>query len=159
MSQQADNSYYVPHGTRWPIIGSLGMITMLASAAYWMNGSGSARWTFILGVAIIIYMLFGWFGEVIRESERRQIQLTGRVFFPARHGLVYFFRNHVFRMFFWRPVLCTCTGCAVAGRRRRRCQYQRNTCGRDSLPHWPTNGPAGVWRRVSNHSRIRNSVH
>ena len=69
MSQHADGTYYIPHGTRWPIIGTLGMITMLASAANWMNGSGTARWFFILGAAILIYMLFGWFGEVIRESE------------------------------------------------------------------------------------------
>ena len=69
MSHQTDSSYYVPHGTRWPIIGSLGMMTILVSAANWMNGSGAARWSFVVGIAILIYMLFGWFGEVIRESE------------------------------------------------------------------------------------------
>ncbi len=69
MSQHAEDSYYVPHGTRWPIVGSLGLITMLASAAFWMNGSTVAPWTFLTGVAILIYMLVGWFGQVIRESE------------------------------------------------------------------------------------------
>ena len=69
MAQHADDSYYVPHGTRWPIVGSLGMITMLASAAFWMNDSAVAPWTFVLGIGILIFMLVGWFGQVIRESE------------------------------------------------------------------------------------------
>jgi len=33
MAQHAQDTYYVPHGSKWPIVGSLGMITMLASAA------------------------------------------------------------------------------------------------------------------------------
>jgi cytochrome c oxidase subunit 3 len=41
----------------------------LASAAFWMNGSTIAPWTLTTGALILIYMLFGWFGEVIRESE------------------------------------------------------------------------------------------
>ena len=69
MAQHAEDSYYVPHGTRWPIVGSLGMITMLASAAFWMNDSAVAPWTFVLGIGILIFMLVGWFGQVIRESE------------------------------------------------------------------------------------------
>jgi len=69
MAQHAEDSYYIPHGTRWPIIGSLGLVTILASAAFWMNDSAVAPWTFLAGLAILIYMVVGWFGVVIRESE------------------------------------------------------------------------------------------
>jgi cytochrome c oxidase subunit 3 len=69
MATHAADEYYVPHGTRWPIIGSLGMIIMLASAAFWVNDSSVAPWTFLAGTVIMVYMIFGWFGEVIRESE------------------------------------------------------------------------------------------
>jgi len=69
MSQRADDSYYVPEATRWPIVGSVGLVTLLASAAFWMNDSSVAPWTFLAGLVILIYMLVGWFGEVIRESE------------------------------------------------------------------------------------------
>ena len=96
MSHEAGNSYYVPHGTRWPIIGSLGMMTMLVSAAIWMNGSGTAKWTFILGVAIIIFMLFGWFGEVIRESESGMY--NAQVDSSFRLGMAWFIFSEV--MFF-----------------------------------------------------------
>ena len=69
MAQHAEGSYYVPHGSKWPIVGSVGMITLLVSAANWLNGSATAQWTFWLGAAIMIFMLFGWFGTVIRENQ------------------------------------------------------------------------------------------
>jgi cytochrome c oxidase subunit 3 len=96
MSQHAEDSYYVPHGTHWPIIGSLGMITMLASAAFWMNDAAFAPWTFILGAAILIYMLVGWFGEVIRESEDGKY--NSQVDTSFRMGMLWFIFSEV--MFF-----------------------------------------------------------
>lgn len=69
MADHAEDSYYIPHSTRWPIVGSIGMILMMASAGFWVNGSTTAPWTFTVGVAVMIFMLFGWFGQVIRESE------------------------------------------------------------------------------------------
>ena len=143
MSQQADNSYYVPHGTHWPIIGSLGMITMLASAAYWMNGSGNARWAFLLGVAIIIYMLFGWFGEVIRESEsgkyNRQVESSFRL------GMAWFIFSEIMffacffgALFYARALVVPWLGGEGTGASTNEHLWQ------GFLPHWPTNGPAGV---------------
>ena len=40
----ANGSYYVPHGTRWPIIGSVGLFTLVVGAANWMNGMDAGRW-------------------------------------------------------------------------------------------------------------------
>ena len=96
MAHHADDHYYVPHGTRWPIIGSLGMITMMASAAYWVNGSSTAPWTFMLGLMIMVYMLFGWFGEVIRESEAGLY--NAQVDTSFRMGMMWFIASEV--MFF-----------------------------------------------------------
>jgi len=96
MAQHADDSYYVPHGTKWPIIGSLGLITMLSSAAFWVNDSEIAPWTFVAGVLILIYMLFGWFGEVIRESESGMY--SAQVDASFRMGMMWFIFSEV--MFF-----------------------------------------------------------
>lgn len=96
MVQHADDSYYVPHGTRWPIIGSLGMITMLSSAAFWINDSTVAPWTFLAGAAILITMLVGWFGEVIRESENGMY--NAQVDTSYRLGMLWFIFSEV--MFF-----------------------------------------------------------
>lgn len=96
MAQHADDSYYVPHGTRWPIIGSLGMITMLSSAAFWINDSAVAPWTFLAGVAILICMVVGWFGEVIQESENGMY--NAQVDTSFRLGMLWFIFSEV--MFF-----------------------------------------------------------
>ena len=96
MAHHADDTYYVPHGTKWPIIGSLGMITMLSSAAFWMNGSAIAPWTTLTGALILIYMLFGWFGQVIRESEAGMY--NEQVDTSFRMGMMWFIFSEV--MFF-----------------------------------------------------------
>jgi len=96
MEHHADDTYYVPHGTKWPIIGSLGMVTMLSSAAFWVNDSNIAPWTFTLGALILIYMLFGWFGEVIRESETGMY--NAQVDASFRMGMMWFIFSEV--MFF-----------------------------------------------------------
>jgi cytochrome c oxidase subunit 3 len=96
MAQHTADQYYVPHGTRWPIIGSLGMITMLGSAAFWVNDYDFARWTFLLGALVLIYMLFGWFGEVIRESEGGKY--NEQVDTSFRLGMLWFIFSEV--MFF-----------------------------------------------------------
>lgn len=67
---QAQDRYYVPHGTHWPIIGSIGLTTLVIGAANLLNGSGGFSTPMMwAGVAIVIYMMFGWFGTVIKESE------------------------------------------------------------------------------------------
>mgnify|MGYP001819500465 CR=1 FL=1 len=95
-AHHADDHYYDPHGTRWPSIGSLGMITMLASAAYWVNESTVAPWTVLVGTLILSYMLFGWFGEVIRESEAGLY--NAQVDTSFRMGMLWFIFSEV--MFF-----------------------------------------------------------
>ena len=96
MAHHADDHYYVPHATRWPIIGSVGMILMMASAAYWVNGSTTAPWIFLAGVLVLIFMMFGWFGEVIRESEAGLY--NAQVDTSFRMGMFWFIASEV--MFF-----------------------------------------------------------
>jgi len=96
MAHHINDSYYIPHGTRWPIIGSLGLVTMLSSAAFWLNDSEIAPWTFLAGVLILVFMLFGWFGEVIRESESGLY--NAQVDTSFRLGMMWFIFSEV--MFF-----------------------------------------------------------
>ena len=64
---QAHGAYYVPHSSPWPIVASVGLFTTMAGFANFLNGG--AMTVMMLGVAILIIMLFGWFGTVINESE------------------------------------------------------------------------------------------
>lgn len=65
----AHEGYYVPHGSHWPIVGSIGLTTLLAGFAAWLNGAGSGQMIMLFGVVVTLIMIFGWFGTVIRESE------------------------------------------------------------------------------------------
>ncbi len=58
--------YYVPHSTHWPIIGSIGLTTMVVGMANALHGGNLT--TMFFGMAIIIFMMIGWFGQVIKES-------------------------------------------------------------------------------------------
>ena len=69
-----EGSYYVPAQSKWPIIASVGMFVTLAGAGMMMNDmsagvkDSSAHYVLIVGSLIMAYMLFGWFGNVIKES-------------------------------------------------------------------------------------------
>jgi cytochrome c oxidase subunit 3 len=140
MAQHADDSYYVPHGTKWPIIGSLGMIIMLASAAFWVNDSEIAPWTFLAGALILIYMLFGWFGEVIRESETGMY--NAQVDTSFRMGMMWFIFSEVMffavffgALFYARMFSVPWLGGEGSGALTNEMLWQ----GYDSV--WPTAGP------------------
>ena len=143
MAQHAEGTYYVPHGTKWPIVGSLGMITMLASAAAWMNGSAAAQWTFWLGLAIILFMMFGWFGAVIRESQAGlyNSQVDG----SFRLGMSWFIFSEVMffavffgALFYTRALVIPWLGGEGSGVLTNELLWQGYT------PAWPTAGPANV---------------
>jgi len=66
----AEGSYYIPHGTNWPIIGSIGLTTAVVGFSNYLNGNDIGSMFLIAGLAITIYMMYGWFGQVIGESEK-----------------------------------------------------------------------------------------
>ena len=61
--------YFVPQPMPWPIIGSTALFVMAIGAVFLFNGT-TAGWIGIAaGLMALIYMMFRWFGAVIRESE------------------------------------------------------------------------------------------
>jgi cytochrome c oxidase subunit 3 len=62
------NAYYVPHGTNWPILGSIGLFLLVVGGAMTMNQTAGGLLVLIAGLVCVIVMLFGWFGTVISES-------------------------------------------------------------------------------------------
>ena len=69
MSSQA-GGYYLPSPSKWPIVGSVALFFMAYGAALMMNDVGTVAVVLVLiGAAILTYMMFGWFGTVISESE------------------------------------------------------------------------------------------
>jgi cytochrome c oxidase subunit 3 len=91
----AQDKYYVPHGTRWPIIGSVGLFTLFVGVSILLNG-GSTAPVALAGAAILILMMFLWFGEVIGESEAGTY--NSQVDQSFRMGMMWFILSEV--MFF-----------------------------------------------------------
>lgn len=101
-------SYYVPAPSTFPIIGSTAVLFMGSGAALTMNKMETGYWLLGIGLAILVYMLFGWFGTVARESESGKYDMqvdksfrwgmswfifTEVMFFCAFFGALYYMRN------------------------------------------------------------------
>jgi cytochrome c oxidase subunit 3 len=61
--------YYVPQPMPWPIMGSTALFCMILGGVFLMNGASGGWVGLALGLMILLYMMFRWFGDVIRESE------------------------------------------------------------------------------------------
>src|SRR5258705_9835394 len=101
--------YYLPEPSHWPVVGSCALFLMTFGGVLWMNGVGAGPWVVVAGMAVMIYMMFGWFGTVIRESEdgkfNQQVDLS------FRWGMSWFIFSEVmffaafFGALFWARVI------------------------------------------------------
>lgn len=89
-------SYYLPNPSAWPIIGSIGLFTLLLGFMLFLNEGKTGPWLMIFGVCVIVFMLFGWFGKVIGESEGGMY--NDRVGMSFRMSMLWFIFSEV--MFF-----------------------------------------------------------
>jgi cytochrome c oxidase subunit 3 len=96
MSVHAPDRYYVPHGSHWPVVGSVGLLFMMVGVSTWLNGADFGFWVMMLGVATIIGMVVGWFGTVIGEDQ--QGVYNAQVDTSFRMGMFWFIFSEV--MFF-----------------------------------------------------------
>ena len=101
-------TYYVPHGSYWPIVGAVGLFLLMLGVSTALNGVGFGpvlAWT---GAAVVVVMIVGWFGTVIGESEggiyNRQVDRSFRMgmawfiisevmFFAAFFGALFYARQ------------------------------------------------------------------
>ena len=104
----AEDRYYVPHDSHWPIVGSVGLFLLMVGASSWLNGSDAGFWVMMSGVAVVIFMLAGWFSTVIGESIsgrfNQQVDMSFRMgmfwfifsevmFFSVFFGALFYSRN------------------------------------------------------------------
>lgn len=67
----ASGKYFVPSPSHWPIVGSAALLTLAFGAVGSMNSLAWGLPVLGAGFVILLLMLFGWFGVVIKESEGR----------------------------------------------------------------------------------------
>lgn len=66
--KQDSGHYYIPHGSYWPIVGSIGLALLLSGFARFLTGASAGPLMMSSGITLTIVMLFGWFSSVINES-------------------------------------------------------------------------------------------
>lgn len=140
---QADNSYYIPQGSHWPITGSIGLFGIMIGAAMWLNGSDTGPFILSAGFAVLLVMLFGWFGQVIRESEGGIYNSDVDTSFRMGMGWFIFSEIMFFAVFF--GTLFYARGISIPWLGGDSNNFFTNDLlwqGFNSA--WPTNGPANL---------------
>ena len=128
--------YHVPQPMPWPIMGAFALFCMALGSVFVFNGS-SAGWVGVaLGFMILLYMMFRWFGDVIRESEGGKYGAWEDLSF--RWGMSWFIFSEVmffagfFGALFWARVMSVPDLASL----------DHNTyLWPDFTSHWPSAGP------------------
>ncbi|MCL4800357.1 MAG: cytochrome c oxidase subunit 3 [Burkholderiales bacterium] len=99
--------YYLPAPSKWPIVAATAMLLLGFGAAFTVNQMTVGYVLLAIGFAVLVYMLFGWFGTVARESEsgvmNEQVDVSFRwgmswfifsevMFFAAFFGALFYVR-------------------------------------------------------------------
>ena len=141
------NLYYVPHGTKWPILGSFALFFTVGGAAVWLNGSPAVgKTSMALGIALLVVMLFGWFGTVIHESiagfYNRKVDISFRM------GMLWFIFSEVmfFAAFFGALLYARMLSVPWLGGEGDGAMTNAFLWGGFDAA-WPTNGPANIGGR------------
>ncbi|OFZ71720.1 MAG: MFS transporter [Betaproteobacteria bacterium RBG_16_64_9] len=135
---QAGSHYYVPQPSHWMIFGSVALLCMASGAALWFNGAEAGAWVLFAGLAILFFMMFMWFGDVIRESESGKYGRREDVSF--RWGMSWFIFSEVmfFGAFFGALYYARAITIPDLG------SIDQKLLWPDYNPAWPTTGPGGI---------------
>ena len=108
------HDYHLVNPSPWPFVASLGAFVLALGAVVFMKGLSSneesilyfflqqgSPYLLVLGFALVIYVMFGWWGDVIKES--RQGDHTPVVDIGLRYGMILFIVSEImfFAAWFW----------------------------------------------------------
>ncbi len=90
----ANDHYYIPEPSRWPIVAMLSVFSLLMGAALAMNGVGFGNILMLIGALLLAYMFFGWFGDVVEENMSGKY--NSQVDDSFRQGMFWFISSEIF---------------------------------------------------------------
>jgi cytochrome c oxidase subunit 3 len=112
MAQTKNHDYHLVDPSPWPFVGSVGAFVMALGALglfkynkgepLLMFGLDWAQpWLFFVGLAMVIYTMYGWWRDVVKES--RSGYHTKVVSLHLRYGMILFIASEVmfFVAWFW----------------------------------------------------------
>jgi cytochrome c oxidase subunit 3 len=130
--------YYIPAPSQWPVVGSLAMVFTMFGLAMVVNRNDAGWIGLAVGLAILFFMMFGWFSTVSAESEHGSYNRHVDVSF--RWGMswfifseVMFFASFFFALFYTRTITTAALG-----------DFDHKLLWPDFASAWPHSGPAGI---------------
>ncbi|MCF8186084.1 MAG: cytochrome c oxidase subunit 3, partial [Sulfuritalea sp.] len=148
MATHSNNQYYVPHGSIYPAIISIGLLSLASGFIFsvatdkntdlaYLQAPG--KWMMILGAILILSMVFKWMGAVITESVTGQFK--GWEDKSFRIGMIVFICSEIafFAAFFGALFYMRVLSVPELG------GYDLDiTPYKDFLGTWPSTGPGGM---------------
>ena len=90
---ETQGHYFVPEPSRYPVMISGGLFLLALGFILKINAMPVGQWSMLAGFLVILYVLFGWFGTIISESEGgRYLKWEDSSF---RWGMVWFIASEV----------------------------------------------------------------
>jgi cytochrome c oxidase subunit III len=141
------NRYYIPHGSPWPIVGSVALFTVMLGLVGWLN-----EWygpiVFVAGLGILAFMFIGWFHTVIGEDQHEIF--NAQVDKSFRLGMMWFIFSEVMffaaffgALFYARELAVPWIGGEGVKIFNKLLLWKNYDAG------WPTNGPAHIGGRAN----------
>ena len=64
--------YFVPGPSRWPVFAGASLLLTMIGASAWVNSLAWGSYVCAIGIALVISVMYNWFGDAIAESEGGQ---------------------------------------------------------------------------------------
>ena len=108
MAHAKNHDYHILHPSIWPLTGALGAFVMFYGAVLGMQQTTDSLgaffanyWLFVIGLAAVLYVMFAWWSDVVREAQSGDHTPVVRI--GLRYGFIMFIMSEV--MFFLGLVL------------------------------------------------------
>ena len=140
--------YYIPEPSPWPFIAALAILTMLLGLAFAINGVFAGGIVMILGFGLFAFLLFSWFGDLVRENlaglHNDQVDRSfrlGMIWFIASE--VFFFLSFFAALWYIRNVSVDWLGGTGYLSSTHHFLYSQ------FVPTWPTAGPGALGEKFT----------
>ncbi|MEM9732530.1 MAG: cytochrome c oxidase subunit 3 [Pseudomonadota bacterium] len=107
-----NHDYHIIEPSPWPLLASVGALVICLGGVAWMQSLKGATlnlfglsmggpWIFILGLLIILYTMYGWWADTVKESHAGDHTPVVRM--HLRYGMIMFIASEVmfFVAWFW----------------------------------------------------------
>ena len=96
MAGAKNHDYHILPPSPWPLIGSMTALVMAAGGIMYMHDATGGGWVFLIGIAGVLFTMWGWWHQVIREAHAGDHTPVVQLHF--RYGMILFIASEV--MFF-----------------------------------------------------------